>query len=131
MEVLGNNLRSAIDKLAPLKSRNIMVRPTNPWFNNEIRDKKKKMRKQEKKWRKYNMESDLKSFKSERLKYREMLKKAREVSIAEKVRECGNDSKKLYTLVNNLTCRNMVTPFPDSENDEMLANQFADYFTEN
>ena len=24
----------------------------------------------------------------------------------------------------------MVTPFPDSENDEMLANQFADYFTE-
>ena len=42
VEVLDNNLRSAIDKLAPLKSRNIMVRPTNPWFNNEIRDQKKK-----------------------------------------------------------------------------------------
>ena len=48
VEVLDNNLRSAIDKLAPLKSRNIMVRPTNPWFNNEIRDQKKKMRKHKK-----------------------------------------------------------------------------------
>ena len=42
VEVLDNNLRSAIDKLAPLKSRKIMVRPTNPWFNKEIRDQKKK-----------------------------------------------------------------------------------------
>ena len=49
------------------------------------------------------MESDLKMFKLERVKNRQMLKEAREVKIAEKVRECGNDSKKLYTLVNNLT----------------------------
>ena len=42
VEVLDNNLMSTIDNLAPLKSRNIMVRPTNPWFNNEIRDQKKK-----------------------------------------------------------------------------------------
>ena len=48
VEVLDNNHRSVIDKLAPLRSRNIMVRPTNPWFNNQIRDQTKKMRKQEK-----------------------------------------------------------------------------------
>ena len=30
VEVLDNNLRSAIDKLAPLKCRTIMVRPANP-----------------------------------------------------------------------------------------------------
>ena len=64
VEVLDNNFRRAIDKLAPLKIRNIMVRPTNPWFDNEIRNQK------------------------------------------------------------------IVTPFPDSESDVILANQFADYFTE-
>ena len=48
-ELLDNNLRSAINKLAPLKTRNIVVRPTNLWFDNEIRDQKKIMRKQEKK----------------------------------------------------------------------------------
>ena len=40
VEVLDNNLRRAIDNLAPLKTRNIMVRPTNPWFDNEIREQK-------------------------------------------------------------------------------------------
>ena len=59
-----------------------------------------------------------------------MLKKARENKIAEKINECCNDSKKLYTLVNNLTCRKSVTPFPDSENDVTLANEFANYFKE-
>ena len=59
-----------------------------------------------------------------------MLREARKVKTAEKVNECGNDVKKLYTLVSNLTCRNIVTPFPDSESDEMLANQFGDYFME-
>ena len=76
------------------------------------------------------MESDLKSFKRERVKYRQMLKKARENKIAEKINECSNDSKKLYTLVNNLTHRKSVTPFPDSENDITLANEFANYFME-
>ena len=76
------------------------------------------------------MESNWKAFKLERVKYRQTSREARKVKIAEKVNGCGNDVKKLYTLVNNLTCRNIITPFPDSENDEMLANQFADYFME-
>ena len=130
VEVLDNNIWSVIDKLAPIKSRTILVRATNPWFNNEIRDQTRKMRKQKEKWRKYKMESNWKAFKLERIKYRQMLREARKVKIAEKVNECENDVKKLYILVNNLTCRNIVTPFPDSENDEMLANQFVDYFME-
>ena len=48
VEVLDNNLRRAIDNLAPLKTRNIMVRPTNRWFGNEIKEQKRIMRKQEK-----------------------------------------------------------------------------------
>ena len=56
-----------------------------------------------------------------------MLREARRVKIAEKIHECGNGAKKLYNLVNNLTCRKVVTPFPESGSDEMLANQFADY----
>ena len=65
VEVLDNNLQSAIDKLAPIKSRTILVRAINPWFSNELRDHKMKMRKQEKKWRKYKMESNWKVFKLE------------------------------------------------------------------
>ena len=111
VEVLDKNLQNAIDTLAPIKSRTILVRTTNPWFNNEVRDQKTRMRKQEKKWQKYKIESKWKAFKLERLKYRQTLREARRVKIAEKVSKCGNDVKKLYTLVNNLRCRNEVTPF--------------------
>ena len=59
-----------------------------------------------------------------------MLREARRVKIAGKVNECGNNVKKLYNLVNYLTCRNVITPSPDSESDEMLANHFVDFFIE-
>ena len=54
----------------------------------------------------------------------------REAKIAEKVNECNNDVKKLYNLVNNLMGRNPDFPFPDSESNEMLANEFADFLME-
>ena len=76
------------------------------------------------------MESNWKAFKSESIKYRQILREARKIKIAEKVNECGNDVKKLHNLVNNLTCRNIGTPFPDSVSEELLANQFADYLME-
>ena len=111
VEVLDNNLQDATDALASIKSRTLLFRTTNPWFNNEVRDQKRRMRKQEKKWRKYKLESNCKAFKLERVKYRQMLREARRVKVAEKVNECGNDVKKLYTLVNNQTCRSVVTAF--------------------
>ena len=113
IEVLDKNLQDAIDATAPIKSRTILVRTTNPWFNNEVRDQKRRVRNQEKKWRKYKLQSNWKVFKSERLKYRQMLREVRRVKIAEEVNGCGNNVKKLYNLVNHLMCGNVVTPFAD------------------
>ena len=60
-----------------------------------------------------------------------MLREARRAKIAEKVNECDNDVKKLCNLVKHLIGRNLDSPFPDSESDEMLANEFTDFFMEN
>ena len=49
VEVLDNNLQRTINILAPIKSRTVLIRATNPWFSNEIRDQKRKMRKQREK----------------------------------------------------------------------------------
>ena len=46
---MDKNLQNAIDKLAPIKSRTILVRVTDPWFNNHVRDLKRRMRKKRKK----------------------------------------------------------------------------------
>ena len=44
------------------------------------------------------------------------------------VLNCKGDSKKLYTLVSKLTGSVKDNPLPSAENDENLANEFADYF---
>ena len=59
-----------------------------------------------------------------------MLREARRAKIAEKVNECNNNVKKLYNLINHLMGRNLDSPFSDSESDELLANEFADFFIE-
>ena len=130
VEVLNKNPQDAMDGLAPIKSRTIPMRTMNPWFNDEARDQKRRMKDQEKKWRKYKLESNWKAFKSERSKYRQILREVRRAKIAEKVNECDNDVKKLYNLVKHLMGRNLDSPFPNSESDKMLANEFADFFME-
>ena len=45
-----------------------------------------------------------------------------------KVIECGNDSKKLFNLINNLTGRVKSNPMPPGRTDETMANEFADFF---
>ena len=48
--------------------------------------------------------------------------------MGKKIKDCGIDTKKLYTLINNLTNNNKDNPLPESQSDEDLANQFAHYF---
>ena len=57
-----------------------------------------------------------------------MLLEARTESLREKINECNKDTKKLYSLINNLTNSKTDNPMPDAESDEALANTFADYF---
>ena len=51
--------------------------------------------------------------------------------LSDKVSGCGHDTKKLYSVVNGLIGRTVENPMPESESDEQLAEDFADYFMEN
>ena len=57
-----------------------------------------------------------------------MLNEIKTKCISEKIQECGNDTKKLYRLVNCLTGRKADNPFPEYTDQEVMANEFADYF---
>ena len=46
-----------------------------------------------------------------------MLKEAWKTTWAEKIKDCGTDAKKLYTLINNLTNNNKDNPLPESQGD--------------
>ena len=57
-----------------------------------------------------------------------MLKEAQKTTWSEKIRDCGTDAKKLYTLLNNLTNSNKENPLLKSQSEEALANLFAQFF---
>ena len=48
--------------------------------------------------------------------------------LSKQIAECASDSRKLYSLINNLTTKPDPTPWPDHKDKETLANDFADYF---
>ena len=57
-----------------------------------------------------------------------MLTSIRTEVLSDKVKECNNNSGKLYDLVKELTNTKAKNPLPKASSEEELANQFADYF---
>ena len=45
-------LEKALEMLAPLTTKSVVVRRKVPWFTHEVKDQKRKLRKSEKTWRK-------------------------------------------------------------------------------
>ena len=48
--------------------------------------------------------------------------------IMQQITDCTNDSKKLYSLVSNLTTKLAPTPWLEHTDKEILAEEFADFF---
>ena len=128
IEDLEKQLKLVLDEMAPEKTKTIVVRPTNPWFTEDVKIQKRLMRNRERTWRKYRLQSNWIAFKVERNKYRAMLKSIRKTTVSEKINECKQDTKKLYAFVNNIIGRASLNPLPKRESDEQLAEEFADHF---
>ena len=127
IEDLEKQLKLVLDEIAPEKTKTIVVRPTNPWFTEDVKTQKRLMRNRERTWRKYKLQSNWIAFKVKRNKYRAMLKSIRKTTVSEKINECKQDTKKLYAFVNNIIGRESENPLPKRESDEQLAEEFADH----
>ena len=98
-----NALTSSFNAVAPLQTKQITICRTVPWFMDDARDLKKYMRRREAIWRKYKRDDTWIAFKVVRSKYISELQKAKREILSDKVHDCGNDTRKLYALVNALT----------------------------
>ena len=81
-----------------------------------------------KNWQKYKQDHQWKALQYECDKYRKLLKITKADELSELVTDCGRDAKTLYKLVNNITGTNTANHMPLSKSDEVLAEEFADYF---
>ena len=57
-----------------------------------------------------------------------MLRDIKTQTICEKVADCNQDAKKLYSLISYLTDTKVDNPMPEHTDEEQLADKFADFF---
>ena len=71
----------------------------------EMKSHKRQMRKMEKKWLKHKSEPYWTAYKACRNSYYSRLNFKKKVTLRHKFAECNKNSKKIHTLINNLTTK--------------------------
>ena len=101
---LGTELKCTLDKLAPLESCSISLRPKMPWYTKKMAQYKAKVRRREKGG--LNISYHLAGWhsKHQELYYWKLNNKKKEI-IRTQISDNTNNSKKLHALINNLTTK--------------------------
>lgn len=96
------NLRSLVDKHAPLKSKSITVRPNAPWYNKYIDSAKRYRRKLGHRWVKSGKKSDRLEFKNQCRLVAELVFSSKKSYYNSKIDSAGGQSKELFKIINNI-----------------------------
>ena len=117
-----------LDTHAPTVTKRVTKRKTELWYNDQISDQKKLVRRRERVWLKYVEEHQWKAYTIERNRLNRMIFANKTETLCEKVVQCGKNSKKLYALVNSMCGTAKQNPLPEATSEQAQADSFADYF---
>ena len=130
LNTCNDMITHALDKHAPLRMLKRKVRPRRVWYSEELQAQRCTVRNRERLWRTHLQDHIWLAFKIERNRYNKMLKEAKEAFISEDIVSHRNDIKYLYKVVTNLSGVRKENPMPPAESDQLLAEEFADFFIE-
>ena len=122
----NETLRSALNKIAPIKSKQVKIVPSAPWFDCEYESIRKLRRKAEKKYRKSKLDEDKKNQATIR-------KNAKALAVEKKksyvVKRLNENKGNLYQIINQLLDVENDVILPHGQTEEILANDFHKFFT--
>ena len=107
-----------------------MIRPSAPWYTEDIREEKQKRRVLERRWRRTGLTVDRERFVEQCHVVNEFILQAKAAYHSGIIDENQYDPKHLFSIFDELLHRKSEPKVPDSMYDESLANAFADYFIE-
>ncbi|KAH3711473.1 hypothetical protein DPMN_071142 [Dreissena polymorpha] len=123
-----DEIKVILDKHAPIKEKMQIYRSPNPWFSENILQSNRLLRRSETIWQKYRKQQDYENYKVSLHKYHCELKNEKQLALSQNVLKSKADSKKLYKFVSELTGSKSDNPLPTVQNENTLADTFADYF---
>ena len=121
-------MKKAFEEIHPETMKNVTIRKNNLWYNDKIKEQKRIVQRRERVYRKHGQCHQWSAYIDERKKLRQLMRDTKTEIISEKINELRGNTKSLYSLVYQLTRNEKENPLPERENNEDLANQFADYF---
>jgi len=117
-----------VDKHAPLRTKSITLRPTCPWYTDELHEAKHIKRNLERKWLKSRLTIDHEIYRNHCAKMNKMLKKARVDFYSDKVTSCGRDQKSMHKITKHLLDGPSEIALPSGKASDELAQDFNDFF---
>ena len=128
VDSLDKELVRIQDEAAPLKRCTISLRCKNPWYDQEMKELKHRVRKREPKWIKYELDSCWQAYKVVRNTYYARLNNKKKNVLKSSIENCSKDSCKLHALISNLTTNRPDNLWPKNKSKQELADGFAQYF---
>jgi hypothetical protein len=95
----SDSLTSILDKHAPMINKTITLRPSCPWYTEQLHEAKHQKRKLERKWRESKLTIDHQIYRTQCADVNKMLKQARVEYYTNKIESSGNDHKSLSRIL--------------------------------
>ena len=125
----NDKLHKTLDATAPFKKIQVAAHQRQPWFDEDVKARHKVVWNREWIWHKYPRPDTWKAYQGERNIYNRLLIYKKRQLISKQVNDSKGNTKKLYRLTAHLAGINTDNPLPLHDNDESLANLFADYLS--
>ena len=120
-------LSSVLDKHAPLIKRRITIRPENPWASSEIFEMRRRVRKQERRWRRTRLEIDKQLLQKYLCDLKQGISTAKANFLENKITECGEHSS-LIKIVDSFLEKKSGLPLPKHKSLPLLLEDFGKFF---
>ena len=129
-DLYDTELRDILDRLAPIKTRTITIRPESEWYNSEIRAAKQQRRQAERLWRKTGLTVHREIFMEKRMDVNTLIGKSKVEHYKTLISEHQGDIKHLFRIVNSLLGKSSSSPLPSDKTSTELVGMFSDFFVE-
>ena len=128
--LLNSAVSSVLDQLCPIQTTTIRSRPKQHWYNKELQSLKQTRRQIERRYCKHPSVQNKNEFIEIEHVYKCAVRNTRSKYFANLIWSNKDDLKRLYKLFNELLDDDCKYPLPSSENDEKLANDMTQFFSE-
>ncbi len=122
----NNKLKTSLDAVAPLLTKTVRTKKTQPWRDDNIKKLKRKCRSAERRWRKTKLTVHYEIYRDQLKTYNNSIKLARKNHFSKLITDNKNNPRFLFSTFDLLTStdfnKSSMTP------TETLCEDFADHF---